>query len=70
MKNNQPLIIDGITYQQTQTILDSVNATYENRLISDKVNLVGSFTCTVENARGKAFKSLSTSGMSSIIQLD
>lgn len=66
MKNNQPIIIDGTTYQQTQTIVDSANATYENRLISDeRANLFGAinfFTCIIENARGKATKSLSTNG--------
>ena len=72
MKNNQSLIIDGTTYQQIQTIIDSANATYENRLISnDGANLFGTFnfTCIVENARGKDTKSLSTNGMSSITHL-
>ena len=72
MKNNQQLIVDGTAYQQTQTIVDSVNAIIENVLISvNRTNLVGtfSFTCIVENARGKANKSLSTNGMSSIVQV-
>ena len=63
MKNNLPLFIDGNHYRQHQTVVDSANAVYINTLQADvQANLVGTFTCTVENARGKGTKSISTSG--------
>lgn len=63
MKSSQPLLIDGIVYQQTQMILDSENAVYRNTLHSDNPSkLVGVFTCTVKNARGSDSKTISTNG--------
>ena len=71
--NNQKLIIDGNDYQQTQVIVDSMNAVYINTLYSnDTSNLVGVFTCTVENARGSDSMTITTNGKllkSSIISL-
>ena len=64
MKNDKILNIDGLNYQQEKIILDSVTATYKNVLYSDNVsNLVGVFTCIVQNARGKSNMSFSTNGM-------
>jgi hypothetical protein len=61
--NNQKLMIDGNRYQQTQVIVDSATAEYENILYSDNIrNLVGVFTCIVQNARGSDNKTLSTHG--------
>ncbi len=62
--NNQRLVIDGNRrYQQTQVIVDSVTAEYENILYSDNArNLVGVFTCIVQNARGSDNKTVSTNG--------
>jgi hypothetical protein len=61
--NNQILVIDGGRYQQTQVIVDSETAEYENILYSDDIrNLVGVFTCIVQNARGSNDKTISTNG--------
>ena len=62
-KNGEVLFIDGSSYQQTQIIVDDVNAVYKNILHSDNpADLVGSFTCTVHNARGSDNMSMSTNG--------
>ena len=46
------------TYQQTQTIVDTVEGTYETVLTIDTSvswsNIVGTYNCTVENARGES----------------
>jgi hypothetical protein len=61
--NNQRLVVDGSRYGQTQVIVDSVTAEYENILYSDDTsNLVGVFTCIVQNARGSNSKTISTNG--------
>ena len=63
MKNNLPLFPDGNHYRQHQTVVDSANAVYVNTLYSDDLtSLVGTFTCTVENVRGKSTMSMSTNG--------
>ena len=63
-KNGQLLIIDGNPYQQSQIIIDSISAMYNNILHSDNPgDLVGSFTCTVNNARGSDSMSMSTNGI-------
>ena len=60
-KNNQPLLIDGNHYYQTQRIVDSENAVYENILYGgDAGNLIGFFTCIVQNARGSDNMTIST----------
>ena len=62
-KNNRPLHIDGSRYHQTQRIVDSESAVYENILYSDNAeDLVGSFTCIVQNARGSNNMTISTNG--------
>ena len=61
--NNQRLEIDGIRYQQTQVIVNSVTAEYVNILYSNDIsNLVGVLTCIVQNARGSNNKTISTNG--------
>ena len=56
-------MIDGNRYQQTQVIVDKINAEYKNILYSnDTSSLVGVFTCTVENARGSDSMTISTNG--------
>ena len=63
MKNILPLFIDGNQYKMQQTVVDNENAVYMNTLYCDDLaSLVGTFTCTVENARGKSTKSILTSG--------
>ena len=67
MKNNQILTIDDKSYQQSQSLTNTALATYENILYFDNAtNLVGYFTCTVQNARGNSSKSLSTDGNNSL----
>ena len=62
-RNNQKLVTDGNRYRQTQMIADRINAVYYNILYSnDTRNLVGVFTCTVENARGSNSMTISTNG--------
>ena len=62
-RNNQKLMIDGNRYQQTQVIVDSINAVYDNTLSSnDTSDLVGVFTCTVENALSSDIMTISTNG--------
>ena len=61
--NNLRLEIDGNRYQQTQVIVDSETAEYQNILYSnDTSNLVGVFTCIVQNVRGSNNKTISTNG--------
>ena len=63
-RNGQELILttNRTTYQQSQRVLDTSTATYENKLSGSAQNLVGSFTCEVSNAHGSANKSISTNG--------
>ena len=52
-RNDIIILSDGNgDYQQIQTVLDTQTATYENKLFSNE--LVGNFTCTVINSRGRA----------------
>ena len=45
------------TYQQTKSLVDPVNGTYQTVLTIDPSldlrNVVGTYNCTVENARGE-----------------
>ena len=64
-KNGTELITDGVIYQQSQRVIFTENATYENVLSSDHVsNFIGNFTCEVKNIRGSDNRShrLSMSG--------
>ena len=55
MKDSQPLTIDGNIYKQSQRVLNTSIATYQSSLSSiDIGNFVGTFTCTVSNARTTA----------------
>ena len=61
--NNQPLTIGDTRYQQIQMIVDAESAIYRNTLQSDdNRNLVGIFTCIVQNARGSDSMTISTNG--------
>ena len=48
------LTVDGITYRQTQTVINATTATYQNILtIAQSVSSIyGVYRCTVGNARG------------------
>ena len=57
-KNGAVVEVDGTTYHQSQRILDTRTATYENILSSSaNASFVGNFTCTVSNARGSGNQS-------------
>ena len=52
-KNDGVVITLNATYQQTQIVTDNSTATYQTVLTIDKsVGIVGTYNCTVENARG------------------
>ena len=69
MKNNLPLFIDGIHYRHHQTVVDSESAVYINTLYNvDQTSLVGTFTCTVENVRGRSTKSMLINGENLFMQ--
>ena len=54
-KNGAIVEVDGTTYHQSQRVVNTRIATYENTLSSSTVaNLVGTFTCTVTNNRGSS----------------
>jgi hypothetical protein len=63
-RDNAPLVVDGITYQQSQVITDTNNATYQNRLRivlrSFESHL---YSCTVSNLRGNNSAQLSVGGI-------
>jgi hypothetical protein len=42
----------GPQFNQTQTLTDTVSATYQHTLSSDVAEFVGSFTCEVRDAAG------------------
>ena len=48
------LVVDGITYWQTQMVIDATTGTYQNVLsIAQSVSSIyGVYRCTVGNARG------------------
>ena len=47
------VIILNATYQQTKRVVDPVASTYQTVLTIDpSVDIVGTYNCTVENARG------------------
>ena len=56
------MITLGATHQQTKSLVDSVNGTYQTVLTIDSSvgasGLVGNFNCTVENIRGTSSKSV------------
>ena len=65
MKDEQPLTIDGSTYQLTQTVTNRRESTYENVLtINDELNNIIShiFHCNIMNALGSASEEVRTLG--------
>ena len=54
-KDGAPLT-DKATYQQSQTITDTLTATYENRLsiITRSDSVSGDYACTVQNSNSEA----------------
>ena len=60
------MITLNATYQQTKRLVDPVNGTYQTALtINSSVgqsNIVGTYDCTVENARGESLGTLVVRG--------
>ena len=54
------------TYQQTKRVVDSVEGTYQTVLTIDssvdQSDIVGTYSCTVENARGRSLNLVVVSG--------
>ena len=51
------MIALNATYQQTKRVVDPVAGTYQTVLTIDpSVDIVGTYNCTVENARGVSSK--------------
>ena len=52
------MITLNATHQQTKRVVDAVNGTYQTVLTIDTSvgwsNIVGTYNCTVENARGES----------------
>ena len=52
------MITLNATHQQTKSIVDNVTSTYQTVLTIDSSvgwsDIVGAYTCTVENARGES----------------
>ena len=66
-RKNGVLVNDSL-YQQSQIVLNTTTATYENTLYGDHIeDLVGSFTCHVINSRGNNSITISSNGTYNII---
>ena len=69
--NGQSLIIDGTTYRQSQRIINTMNATFENILLiaNDNImNYIAKFECLVMNLRGNDSESFNPEGIYSDTQ--
>ena len=62
-KNGAVVEVDGTTYHQSQRVVDTTTATYDNILSSaDIANFMGTFTCSVSNSRGGSDRSATLNG--------
>ena len=62
-KNGAVVEVDGTTYHQSQMVVDTRTATYDNILSSaDIANFIGTFTCSVSNSRGGSDRSATLNG--------
>ena len=60
-KNGVP--VNNSLYQQSQRVVDTETATYENVLFNDDVsNFIGTFTCEVGNVRGTSEDTVELNG--------
>ena len=56
------VLVDDSLYQQSQTVVDSETATYENMLFSDSItDFAATFTCQVNNVRTTLLETLEIS---------
>ena len=70
-KNGAVVEVDGTTYHQSQSVVDTRTATYENTLSSGvAANFAGTFTCSVSNTRGNRDKSTFIAGILSTFWVD
>ena len=58
------MITLNATYQQTKSIVDAVNGTYQTVLTIDQSvdQIVGTYNCTVENVRGRSSETVVVPG--------
>ena len=62
------MITLNATHQQTKSLVDSVTSTYKTVLTIDpsldQMNITGTYSCTVENARGESSETVVVPGES------
>lgn len=65
LRDGTPIVIDNMTYRQSQTVVNMGMATYETTLTTDALSgLVGIIQCIASNARGSvSSNNISVSGM-------
>ena len=57
------MLVNDSLYQQSQRVVDTVNAAYESVLFNtDVANFVGTFTCEVSNVRGSTQDTMELNG--------
>ena len=62
-KNGAVVEVDGSTYNQSQGVVNTTTATYENTLSSANIsNFLGTFTCSVSNSRGGSDRNTALNG--------
>ena len=55
MRNGDPITIDGVVFDSSQTVIDTQHSTYENRLIFLTYSVPhGLYTCMIINDFGSA----------------
>ena len=65
-RNGNPINIDGVVFDNSQLVINTLHSTYENKLILSVIS-PGLYTCTVINDFGNA-TSESVNGIYSIIK--
>ena len=65
------MIALGATYPQTKRLVDPINGTYQTVLTIDpslnQSGIVGTYNCTVENARGESSETVVVPGESCML---
>ena len=57
------MLVNDSLFQQSQNVVDTKTATYENVLFSDDItNFVGMFTCEVSNIRNVVQRTVELTG--------
>ena len=61
------MLVDNTLFHQSQRVVDTNTATYENLLIShDIANLIGNFSCLVSNDRGTGEQTVELNGIATL----